>query len=96
MVAFASHVLVCFYTAVLLVLGTNVGTTITAILASIGTNRVAKRTAVAHTMFNVFGSMYMYGLLFVPLRFQLELGPRPVLFLPSSVFPVKFGQWCLP
>ncbi|HPV21219.1 MAG TPA: Na/Pi symporter, partial [bacterium] len=38
-----------------LVLGDNIGTTITAILASIGANHHAKRAAVAHTVFNVMG-----------------------------------------
>ena len=59
--------LLSFYTAVPLVLGDNIGTTITGILASLGANRNAKRTALAHTLFNVFGATYMYILLFVPL-----------------------------
>jgi phosphate:Na+ symporter len=41
--------------AICLVLGENIGTTITAQLASIGSNRIAKRAAFAHTMFNVLG-----------------------------------------
>ncbi|MBN2308763.1 MAG: Na/Pi symporter [Candidatus Hydrogenedentes bacterium] len=59
--------LLSFYTAVPLVLGDNIGTTITAILASLGANRNAKRAALAHTLFKVFGAAYMYVLLFVPL-----------------------------
>ncbi|MFH1313903.1 MAG: Na/Pi symporter [Candidatus Eisenbacteria bacterium] len=41
--------------AICLVLGENIGTTITAQIASIGSNRVARRAACAHTMFNVLG-----------------------------------------
>ncbi|MGD9401193.1 MAG: Na/Pi symporter [bacterium] len=41
--------------AICLVLGENIGTTITAQLASIGTNRAARRAAWAHTMFNSAG-----------------------------------------
>jgi phosphate:Na+ symporter len=41
------------------ILGTNVGTTITAQLAAIRASRNAKRAAMGHTMFNVFGVMYM-------------------------------------
>lgn len=41
--------------AICLVLGENIGTTITAQLASIGTNRAARRAACAHTMFNSAG-----------------------------------------
>lgn len=37
--------------------GSNIGTTITAILASIGTSVNAKRTALAHTVFNVCGTL---------------------------------------
>ncbi len=65
--ALASQGLISFYTALPLVLGDNIGTTITAILASLGANRNAKRAALAHTMFNVFGAAYMYVLLFIPL-----------------------------
>ncbi len=59
--------LLSFYTAVPLVLGDNIGTTVTGVLASLGANRNAKRTALAHTLFNVFGATYMYILLFVPI-----------------------------
>jgi phosphate:Na+ symporter len=41
--------------AICLVLGENIGTTITAQLASIGSNRAARRAAWGHTMFNVLG-----------------------------------------
>jgi phosphate:Na+ symporter len=41
------------------ILGTNIGTTITAQLAAIRASRNAKRAAMGHTMFNVFGVMYM-------------------------------------
>ena len=40
-----------------ILLGSNIGTTITAILASIGANINAKRAALAHTIFNVFGTL---------------------------------------
>ena len=65
--ALSSQGLVSFYTAVPLILGDNIGTTITAVLASAPANRNAKRTALAHTLFKVFGATYMYALLFVPL-----------------------------
>jgi len=47
--------LIPFHAAVPLVLGTNIGTSITAILASIGANVAARRAAVAHVLFNVIG-----------------------------------------
>ena len=48
-----------FPTAAALVLGENIGTTITAYLASINANYHAKRTARAHLIFNVFGVVWM-------------------------------------
>ena len=40
-----------------LVLGTNIGTCVTALLSSIGANTNAKRAAFIHLMFNVFGTV---------------------------------------
>ena len=42
--------------AIPILLGDNIGTTITALLASVGQSRDAKRTAVAHCMFNLSGA----------------------------------------
>jgi phosphate:Na+ symporter len=55
----ATQGLITFPGAVALVLGDNIGTTITAELASIGTDYNAHRTARAHTMFNVLGVFLM-------------------------------------
>ena len=57
--------LIDFKSAFCLELGSNIGTTITAQLAAIGTNKTAKRAAWAHTLFNVIGSTYMLLLLYV-------------------------------
>ncbi len=43
--------------AVFVLFGQNIGTCITALLASIGTNRSAKRTTVIHLLFNVIGTV---------------------------------------
>jgi phosphate:Na+ symporter len=40
-----------------LVLGCNIGTCVTALLASLGTNVEAKRAAAAHIFFNIFGAL---------------------------------------
>ena len=42
------------------VLGTNIGTCVTALLSSIGTNINAKRAAVIHLLFNVIGSIIFF------------------------------------
>lgn len=43
--------------AVYVLFGQNIGTCITAVLASIGTSRNAKRATIIHLMFNVFGTV---------------------------------------
>ena len=48
-----------YQTAAALVLGQNVGTTITAWLASLGTSANARRAAYAHILFNVFGVLWV-------------------------------------
>ena len=53
--ALASQGLLNLPGSVALILGENIGTTITAELASIGGNLTARRAARAHTMFNVIG-----------------------------------------
>ena len=46
-----------FQTAVFIILGSNIGTCVTAIISSIGTSTNAKRTAVIHLLFNLFGCL---------------------------------------
>ena len=48
-----------FTTAAALVLGENLGTTITVILASIGSTTYGKRTAYAHVLFNLIGVIWV-------------------------------------
>ncbi len=52
--------LIGFRTCVPVILGDNIGTTVTAQLAAIGTNTAAKRTAMAHTVLNTIGVLYMF------------------------------------
>ena len=52
----ATNGLIAFPSAVFVLFGQNIGTCITAVLASIGTNRSAKRTTIIHLMFNIIGT----------------------------------------
>ena len=45
--------------AVPLIIGANIGTAITAIIASIGTSRESKQVALAHTLFKITGALLM-------------------------------------
>ncbi|NLP17756.1 MAG: Na/Pi cotransporter family protein [Firmicutes bacterium] len=51
-----------------LVLGSNIGTTVAALLASIGTSITARRTAVAHLIFNIGGVVIFYPFLHLFLK----------------------------
>jgi phosphate:Na+ symporter len=53
-----------FTTAAALVLGLNIGTTITAFLASIGASTNARRAAYAHVIFNVVGTLWLIPFFF--------------------------------
>jgi len=57
--ALATSGLLTFEASVALILGENIGTTITANLAAIGTNLAARRTAIAHFLFNTLGVAYL-------------------------------------
>lgn len=48
---------ISFSSAVFVLFGQNIGTCITAVLASIGTSRNAKRTTIIHLMFNIIGTI---------------------------------------
>ena len=52
----ASGGLIPLSSAVFVLFGMNIGTCITAVLASIGTNRSEKRTTLIHLMFNIIGT----------------------------------------
>ncbi len=54
--ALASSGLIGLSSAVYVLFGQNIGTCITAVLASIGTSRNAKRTTIIHLLFNIIGT----------------------------------------
>ncbi len=62
-IALANSGLINFYTAVPLILGDNIGTTITGLLASLSTNRVSKQAAWAATIFKTIGVLIMLPLM---------------------------------
>lgn len=54
-------------TAIFIIFGQNIGTCVTAVLASIGTSRGAKRTTIIHLSFNIIGTaLFMILASFVP------------------------------
>lgn len=77
-IALAEAGLINIWTAVPIVLGDNIGTTVTAALAAIGTNANAKRTALAHALFNVIGTVLLVSTF--PFVFANGAGERAPAF----------------
>lgn len=62
-IAMASQGLLDINAALPIILGDNIGTTITAVIASLGTNRSAHQAAAAHVLFNTIGVVvFLLGL----------------------------------
>ena len=55
---------ISIYQGIALVMGENIGTTVTANLAALSANTQARRTAMAHLLFNVFGVIWVLILFF--------------------------------
>ncbi len=72
--------------------GDNVGTTITAVLAAIGTSVAAKRAAATHVLFNLIGTTLFlillkpFTLLIEMLRDQLSLNPEMTIAFAHGIF----------
>ena len=91
--------------AIPIIMGQNIGTCVTAIISSFGVNKNAKRVAVIHMSFNIFGSVLCLILFFVAkIFFNLPLLSKAVdpfgIALSHTVFNVfttvvllPFGKW---
>lgn len=90
--ALASNGLLTFESSVAIILGENIGTTITANLAAIGTNLAARRTALAHFLFNFIGVVYMLVLFPVLLQVITALTPGdPEFVVQTQQQATSFG-----
>lgn len=76
--------LIVLKTAIPLIFGCNIGTCVTALIASIGTSSQAKRTAWAHIIFKLIGV-----LLFIPLIIPFE---KLVIFISGSSIPRQIAN----
>ena len=81
----ANQGIITYQQAVPILFGDNIGTTITAILASIGASVAAKRTAFTHFFFNIIGT-----LIFLPL-FLLGIFTPMVAFTSDYLFALIPG-----
>ena len=100
--ALASQGLVDMQIAFPILFGDNIGTTTTALISSIGTNKTAKRAAVMHFIFNVGTLIFIFGLRYpieaiviriTPLDVQRQIANAHTLFnLVNVVIQLPFAN----
>ncbi len=87
-IVLAREGIIGFDTAAALVLGLNIGTTITAFLASLGASTNAKRAAYAHIFFNVIGTLWI-----IPFFFLYTKGISGLFETMQGFFAKTQGGW---
>ena len=81
--------------AIYVIYGQNIGTCVTALISSVGTSKTARRTAVVHLMFNVFGAILfiVISMLFPCLKLVQRIAPGSVM-AQISIVHVIFNIVC--
>ena len=92
---------VSFGTVIPIILGQNIGTCVTALLSTVGTNRNARRTAIVHLLFNLVGVglfvIVFYGIgLFFPWKFLSGTADAVDVALIHSLFNIGTTAVLLP
>lgn len=84
--------LVPWNAGVYIILGQNIGTCITAMLSSIGTSKIAKRAAIIHLLFNVFGTVIfaIVSILFFEV-INTSFGDKLITSTEISIFHTTFN-----
>jgi phosphate:Na+ symporter len=75
-----------FDLACAIVLGSAVGTTITPLLASLSGNVAAKRTAMGHLLFNIFGSIWCLSIFYLFIAMITSLCQKSGLGNPNDLY----------
>lgn len=81
--------------AIYVIYGQNIGTCVTALISSVGTSKTARRTAVVHLMFNVFGAVLfiVISMLFPFAELVQRIAPGSVM-AQISIVHVIFNIVC--
>lgn len=87
----ASAGLVNTSSAIFIALGQNIGTCVTTIISASGANRIAKRSAYIHLIFNIIGVLAFMVLAFVIFAFRPDIAQAKISALSLSVFNTVFN-----
>ncbi len=77
--------------AIPLVLGANIGTCVTALIGSIGTNKAAKRVVVMHFSANVFGSIFCMILMYIMRAFGVTILTAEIAMVGVAIVHTLFN-----
>lgn len=96
----ASAGIIPFSSAAFVLFGTNIGTCVTAVLASVGTNRNARRTTIIHLMFNIIGTViFTLAIMVLPITSLIEslvAGPMAQIAAMHTSFNIVTTLMLLP
>ena len=81
---------VSYAAAIPIIMGQNIGTCVTALLSSVGTNKNAKRAAVVHLMFNVIGVVVLLAAFCIV---KAVFAPS-ILQAPATMYGIAVAHSC--
>ena len=86
---------VSYAAAIPIIMGQNIGTCVTALLSSFGTNKNAKRAAIVHLSFNVIGTIVWLGAFsLISMIFDPAILGAPATYLGIAVCHSLFNTLC--
>ena len=86
---------ISFGASIPIIMGQNIGTTVTALLSSVGTNKNARRAAIVHMMFNVIGTCIgLVIFMLVDAIFSPAILDQPTDYLGISICHTAFNILC--
>ena len=77
--------------AIPLVLGANIGTCVTALIGSLGTNKAAKRVVVMHFSANVFGSIFCMIIMYIMKAFGVTILAAEIAMVGVAIVHTLFN-----
>lgn len=105
LIALAAAGVIDLQTSVFILFGANIGTCFTAIIASMGQAKAAKRAAVIHLLFNIIGAMIFSAIVLLPFGFislierlftsgiSVQIAVTNIIFsIVTTIFLLPFSQ----